>query len=85
MASTDNLQVGFFVALDVDGSRERQGWVVWEEDGRYPDVIVELLSPSTAKVDRGVKKICTNGCSVLQITSYTILLLPTPYRDGTWI
>ena len=46
----------FFVALDVDTSRERQGWVVWEEDGRYPDVIVELLSPSTANVDRGVKK-----------------------------
>ena len=74
----------FFVALDVDGSRSRQGWVVWEEDGRYPDVIVELLSPSTANVDRGVKKICTNGCSALQITSYTILLLLTPYRDGTW-
>jgi Uma2 family endonuclease len=46
----------FFVALDVDGSRERQGWVVWEENGRYPDVIVELLSSSTAAVDRGVKK-----------------------------
>jgi Uma2 family endonuclease len=46
----------FFVALDVDGSRERQGWVVWEEDGRYPDVIVELMSPGTAHIDRGVKK-----------------------------
>jgi Uma2 family endonuclease len=46
----------FFVALDVDGSRERQGWVVWEENGRYPDVIVEFMSPSTAKVDLGVKK-----------------------------
>lgn len=46
----------FFVTLDVDGSRERQGWVVWEEEGRYPDVIVELMSPSTAKVDRTVKK-----------------------------
>lgn len=46
----------FFVALDVDGSRERQGWVVWEEGGRYPDVIVELMSSSTAKVDKGVKK-----------------------------
>lgn len=30
--------------------------VVWEEDGRYPDVTVELLSPSTASVDSGVKK-----------------------------
>ena len=46
----------FFVALDVEGDRERQGWVVWEEDGRYPDVIVELMSPSTAKVDQEVKK-----------------------------
>ncbi len=36
--------------------RERQGWVVWEEGGRYPDVIVELLSPSTAAMDRGAKK-----------------------------
>lgn len=46
----------FFVTLDVDGSRERQGWVVWEENGRYPDVIVELFSSSTATVDRGAKK-----------------------------
>ncbi|MEN9221957.1 MAG: Uma2 family endonuclease [Thermostichus sp. BF3_bins_97] len=47
----------FFVALDVDGSKERQGWVVWEEEGRYPDVIVELLSPSTEHIDRYVKKL----------------------------
>lgn len=46
----------FFVTLNVDGSRERQGWVVWEEDGRYPDVIVELLSPSTESIDRVDKK-----------------------------
>ncbi|MGI0489402.1 Uma2 family endonuclease [Pantanalinema rosaneae CENA516] len=46
----------FFVTLQVDGNRERQGWVVWEENGRYPDVIVELLSPSTQAVDHGVKK-----------------------------
>lgn len=46
----------FFVTLEVDGSRERKAWIVWEEDGRYPDVIVELLSPSTEAVDRGAKK-----------------------------
>ena len=46
----------FFAVLDVDGTKERQGWVVWEEDGRYPDVIVELLSPSTEAVDRYEKK-----------------------------
>jgi len=46
----------FFVVLDVEGTRDRQGWVVWEEEGRYPDVIIELMSPSTAKVDLGLKK-----------------------------
>lgn len=46
----------FFVVLDVDGSRSRQGWVVWEEEGRYPDVIIELLSESTARSDKTIKK-----------------------------
>ena len=46
----------FFAVLDVDGSPERQGWVVWLEGGRYPDVIVELLSSSTAEEDKGTKK-----------------------------
>ncbi len=36
--------------------REREIWVVWEEDGRYPNLILELLSPSTAAYDRGEKK-----------------------------
>ena len=36
--------------------RPRNSWVVWEEDGRYPDLIVELLSDSTATTDRTVKK-----------------------------
>src|SRR6478672_5677602 len=46
----------FFAVLDVDGQKERLGWVVWEEEGHYPDVIVELMSPSTAEVDTGTKK-----------------------------
>lgn len=46
----------FFAVLDVDGTKLRQGWVVWEEDGRYPHVIVELLSDSTAAQDKGTKK-----------------------------
>lgn len=33
----------------------RNSWVVWEEDGRYPDLIIELLSNSTANVDRTTK------------------------------
>lgn len=42
--------------MDIDGSYPRQGWVVWDENGRYPDVIVELLSESTQAVDKGAKK-----------------------------
>lgn len=40
----------------VDPSRERQIWIAWEEDGRLPDVIFELLSPSTAHKDRTEKR-----------------------------
>ena len=46
----------FFVVLDVDGARPRDAWIVWEEQGRYPNVIVELQSPSTASYDEGRKK-----------------------------
>lgn len=35
--------------------RERRAWVVWEEDGKAPDVIIELLSDKTEAVDRGDK------------------------------
>jgi len=45
----------FFVVLDVPKG-ERLSWVVWEE-GKAPDVIIELLSPSTAAKDKLVKKL----------------------------
>ncbi len=35
--------------------RERKAWVVWEEDGQAPDVVIELLSESTEAIDRGDK------------------------------
>ncbi|MEA5534517.1 Uma2 family endonuclease [Crocosphaera sp. XPORK-15E] len=34
----------------------RKSWVTWEEEGKYPDLIIELLSESTADVDKTVKK-----------------------------
>jgi Uma2 family endonuclease len=43
-----------FVVMDTV-KRERKSWVVWEEDGRGPDVVIELTSPSTEHVDRGEK------------------------------
>jgi Uma2 family endonuclease len=43
-----------FVVMDTI-RRERKSWVVWEEDGRTPDVVIELLSATTEDVDRGDK------------------------------
>jgi Uma2 family endonuclease len=42
----------FFVVLGgVDGTKDRKRWVVWREGGRYPDVIIEITSPSTKSKD----------------------------------
>ncbi|MBD2449860.1 Uma2 family endonuclease [Nostoc sp. FACHB-152] len=45
----------FFVVLDTE-RRTRKSWVVWEEEGKYPNVILEILSESTAKTDKDLKK-----------------------------
>jgi Uma2 family endonuclease len=44
----------FFAVLGVPKG-ERRSWVVWEE-GKGPDVVVELLSESTAEFDKTDKK-----------------------------
>lgn len=44
----------FFATLGVP-KKERKSWVCWEE-GKTPDVVIELLSESTARVDKGEKK-----------------------------
>lgn len=45
----------FFLVLGTD-PRPRNSWVVWNEGGRYPDLIVELLSRKTRSKDLGIKK-----------------------------
>lgn len=45
----------FFAVLNVP-KKERKSWVVWEE-GKAPDVIIELLSSSTAHHDKTQKKL----------------------------
>jgi len=58
-----------FVVLDTE-RRERKRWVVWEEDGRTPDVVIELTSESTEDVDRGLKK--TVYARMLHVPIYVI-------------
>jgi Uma2 family endonuclease len=44
-----------FLVLGVS-PEPRRSWVVWEEGGRYPDLIVELLSDTTARTDKTAKR-----------------------------
>ena len=46
----------FFLVLGTTRNQNRRSWVVWQEGGKYPNVIVEILSESTAKTDREEKK-----------------------------
>jgi Uma2 family endonuclease len=46
----------FFVVLGTNSNPNRRSWVVWQEEGKYPNIIIEILSDSTAKVDREEKK-----------------------------
>ena len=58
----------FFVVLDTD-DHERRSWVVWEEEGRVPDLIIEIASASTEEIDRGLKK---DVYARLRVPSYVI-------------
>jgi Uma2 family endonuclease len=44
----------FFAVLGVPKG-ERRCWVLWEEE-KAPDVVIELLSPTTAAIDKTTKK-----------------------------
>jgi Uma2 family endonuclease len=53
--SSDFRGPDFFVVLGTQ-RKTRKSWVVWQEEGKYPNVIIEILSPKTAIVDREDKK-----------------------------
>jgi hypothetical protein len=72
----------FFVVLGAE-KKERKSWVVWQEDGKYPNVIVELLSDSTASVDRGLKKEIYQNTFRTPTTSGFILTLWNS-KDFIW-
>ena len=45
-----------FIVKGVPFNQIRPYWAVWDEDGKYPNVIIELMSPTTKKEDRTTKK-----------------------------
>lgn len=54
--NNDFLGPDFYVVKGVSHEPLRRSWVTWDEGGRVPNVIVELVSESTAAEDRGEKK-----------------------------
>jgi len=45
-----------YLVLGTNKEPLREYWCVWQEGGKYPNLIIELSSPSTAHLDRTVKK-----------------------------
>lgn len=70
-----------FVVLGVDASYRRQKWVTWEENGRYPDVIFEFLSPSTRRADLTTKKALYE--QTFRTTEYFCFDYLTPEGENT--
>jgi Uma2 family endonuclease len=51
----DFLGPDIFIVLGAE-KKDRRSWAIWEEGGKYPNVVIELLSGSTVTVDKGTKK-----------------------------
>ncbi|MCU0565584.1 MAG: Uma2 family endonuclease [Oculatellaceae cyanobacterium Prado106] len=66
-----------FAVVDVPVG-ERKGWVVWEE-GKAPDVVIELLSPSTAQQDKTDKKLIYQN--QLRVSEY---FWYDPFQPDDW-
>lgn len=67
----------FFAVLGVPKG-ERKSWVVWEE-GKGPDVVIELLSESTATSDKTEKKLIYQN--QLKVTEYFWF---DPFNPDDW-
>ncbi len=46
----------FFVVKNTTHNPSRKSWIAWKEEGKLPNVIVELASPSTIRIDLTEKK-----------------------------
>ncbi|MBO3457528.1 Uma2 family endonuclease [Aetokthonos hydrillicola Thurmond2011] len=67
----------FFAVLEVPKG-ERRSWVVWEE-GKAPDVVIELLSNSTAQQDKNEKKLIYQN--QLRVSEYFWF---DPFKPDDW-
>ena len=52
--SEDVRDPDLFVVLDTE-RKERKSWVVWAEDGKYPNFILEILSDMSSKTKKELR------------------------------
>lgn len=60
----------FYLVLGVDGTWLRDSWVVWNENYRVPDLVIELTSEYTKELDFGPKK--QAYCDELRVPNFVI-------------
>jgi Uma2 family endonuclease len=66
-----NIGPDFYVILDVEHDPRRDCWRAWHEGGRLPDVVIEMVSKSSAHKDWVINKaICQD---VLRTPNYIVL------------
>ena len=70
----------FFFVQGVPPRQQRKCWVAWEEGGRLPDLIVEMLSPSTEWVDRNEKPEIYGG--IFRTPEYYLYKMETGELEG---
>ena len=56
LKNTDYRGPDFFVVLDTIKNDDREAWYTWEEGGRTPNMVIELLSKTTRAYDLTEKK-----------------------------
>jgi Uma2 family endonuclease len=70
----------FFYVANTHREPMRNCWVVWLEDGRTPNVVIELASPSTIDEDRGPKLRIYRD--ILRVANYFIYDRETRTLEG---
>lgn len=70
----------FFFVKGVPRHKKRPWYAVWEENGRFPNMILELLSPSTVKIDRVNKKALYE--TVFRTPEYFVYDFDEPRLEG---
>src|SRR5881296_1277934 len=72
----------FFVVRNVDGVKDRPCWIVWEEDGRFPNVISSFCRRSLRRRTSVLRNNCVSKRSRRRNISAAIPILAACRAGG---